>query len=78
MNGLMIVIEILWIFIWLLLCFEYIDAMQEIPWQAQMISMFIFYIGAPFFLIVNVLETILNLILPEGWDDDDYQGGMRP
>ena len=30
----------------------------------------IFIIGGPFFAIVNVLEGILNIIMPEGWDDE--------
>lgn len=30
----------------------------------------VFIIGGPFFAIVNVLEGILNIIMPEGWDDE--------
>ena len=35
-------------------------------------ALFIFLIGAPFFLVTNVLEYILDGILPEGWNDDDF------
>lgn len=35
-----------------------------------MLAGIIFIIGGPFFAIVNVLEGILNVIMPEGWDDD--------
>ena len=32
---------------------------------------FIFIIGGPFFVIVNVLEALLDMILPEGWDNQN-------
>ena len=39
------------------------------PKADYMLAGFIFLIGGPFFAIVNVLEGILNVIMPEGWDD---------
>ncbi len=33
----------------------------------------IFIIGGPFFIIVNVLENLLDIIMPEGWNNgSDY------
>jgi hypothetical protein len=37
--------------------------------------MIIFLIGGPFFAIANVLEQLLDCIMPPGWggdDDDDF------
>ena len=38
---------------------------------SKFIVIIITIIGGPFFAIVNVLEALLDCILPEGWDDDD-------
>ena len=35
----------------------------------------IFIIGGPFFAISNILQELLNTILPEGWDNEnDFKG----
>ena len=28
-------------------------------------------IGGPFFIAVNILEALLDMILPEGWDNQN-------
>ena len=38
--------------------------------QDWLLAGIIFIIGGPFFAIVNVLEAILDCIMPEGWDDE--------
>ena len=76
-NIPILIIEILWIFIWCTLCMDYFDVLASVPTTNRIIGMIIFFIGAPFFLIVNVLEFMLNLIFPDGWnDDDDDPGGL--
>ena len=39
-------------------------------WQQIFVSIIII-IGAPFMLIVQAIELILDAFLAEGWDDDD-------
>lgn len=42
------------------------------------IVILIIFIGAPVFAWAGMLETILDLILPEGWNDDDDDEGKLP
>ena len=77
MNAPIIIIEVLWLFLWMMLCLEYFDILSTVDGPSRLAAMFIFLIGAPFFLIVNVLEAILSMIFPEGWDDDDLGGGFK-
>jgi hypothetical protein len=48
---------------------QYAPFCVGMPKADYMLAGFIFLIGGPFFAIVNVLEGILNVIMPEGWDD---------
>lgn len=77
MNAPIIIIEVLWFFLWMMLCLEYFDILSSVDASSRLAAMFIFLIGAPFFLIVNVLEAILSMIFPEGWDDDNPGGGFK-
>ena len=67
MEG--IVIAVLWSVCSLLVMIQYAPFCVDMPWNDYMLAGFIFLIGGPFFAIVNVLEGILNVIMPEGWDD---------
>lgn len=67
MEG--IVIAVLWSVCSLLVMIQYAPFCVDMPWSDYMLAGFIFLIGGPFFAIVNVLEGILNVIMPEGWDD---------
>jgi len=33
--------------------------------------LFIFLVGGPFFMVSTILETMLNMFMPEGWNDND-------
>lgn len=68
MNASTITIEVLWLFLWMMLCLEYFDILSAVGKVSRLVAMFIFLIGAPFFLIVNVLEAIISMIFPKGWD----------
>jgi hypothetical protein len=70
-----IFIEILWLIISSIILLEYAPVMAKLSFKDQIIVFLIFIIGGPFFAIVNILEAILNVILPEGWDNDDDSGG---
>ena len=48
---------------------------KELKREDKILVMFIFIIGGPCFAFSNVLQEILNNILPEGWDsEDDFKG----
>jgi len=66
-----IIIAILWGAMSLLVMIQYAPACKDLNWKDQLLVGFIFIIGGPIFTIANVLEAILDCILPEGWGDDD-------
>lgn len=65
------IITIMWLAIFAMLSFQYMDVLTAISPEKQLAALFIFLIGAPCFLIVNVLEEVLDYILPGGWDNDE-------
>jgi 4-hydroxybenzoate polyprenyltransferase len=64
-----ITISILWAIFSLLAAIEYAPYCKDLTFSKQMIVMVICLAG-PIFAINNVLSAILDMILPEGWDDD--------
>lgn len=50
------------------LCFQFIKPMSQSSNIDRCLAMFIFLIGAPCFFLVNVLNSLLDCIFPEGWD----------
>ena len=71
MSGQIWIITIMWLAIFAMLSFQYMDILTTISPEKQLAALLIFLIGAPCFLIVNVLEEVLDYILPGGWDDDE-------
>ncbi len=65
-----IIIAILWSVCSLLVMIQYAPFCKDMPMGDFLLAGTIFIIGGPFFAIVNVLEAILNCIMPEGWDQD--------
>lgn len=53
----------------------HMPAAKELNSADQFTVMIIFLIGGPFFAISNILEELLNCIMPPGWggDDDDFK-----
>jgi hypothetical protein len=49
---------------------QYAPMCAGMPTKDWLLAGIIFIIGGPFFAIVNVLEAILDCIMPEGWDDE--------
>jgi hypothetical protein len=49
---------------------QYAPMCVGMPRNDWLLAGIIFIIGGPFFAIVNVLEAILDCIMPEGWDND--------
>ena len=66
-----IIAIILWCIICMVTMIEYAPSCKDLSIKDQLIVIFIFIIGSPIFASANILEAILNCILPEGWDDDD-------
>ena len=66
-----IIIGVLWAIMSLLGMIQYAPACKDLSWQDQLLVGIIFIVGGPVFAAANVLEAILDCILPEGWGDDD-------
>ena len=70
MGG--IIIILLWGVISTLEFIEYIPFIKEIKSNYdKFIVLLIFLISGPFFAITNVLNYVLDVLMPEGWDDED-------
>lgn len=70
MGG--IIIVLLWGVISTLEFIEYVPSIKEIKSKYdKFIVLLIFLIGGPFFAITNVLNYVLDILMPEGWDDED-------
>jgi hypothetical protein len=50
---------------------QYAPYCSDMPAGDFLLAGTIFIIGGPFFAIVSVLETMLDTVMPEGWDSDD-------
>lgn len=68
MEG--IIIIILWATCSLLTMIQYAPFCSNMPIGNFLLAGTIFIIGGPFFAIVSVLETMLDIVMPEGWDSD--------
>lgn len=66
-----ILVIILWMILSLNAFINYAPLMKDLPPMDKVISCLVFMIGGPVFGMNQILMTLLELILPEGWDDDD-------
>lgn len=66
-----IIISILWGILSGVAIIEYLPYAKELKGLDLIIFFFIFLIGGPIFGANQILTTLLDCILPEGWDDDD-------
>ena len=66
-----IIIGVLWAIMSLLVMIQYAPACKDLSWQDQLLVGIIFIVGGPIFAAANVLEAMLDCILPEGWGGDD-------
>ena len=71
MNVWIIIIETIWMIMAAALMFQYIDMMKDLSKPDILVVIIVLFIGAPFFFMVNISEAILDVIFPEGWDDED-------
>lgn len=70
-----ITISILWAIFSLLTAIEYAPYCKDLSFSKQMI-IFVICLAGPIFALNNALSAILDMILPEGWDDDDDFKGL--
>lgn len=69
-----IIIMVLWSVCSLLVMIQYAPYCKDMPRVDFILAGIIFIIGGPFFVIVNVLEGLLDTIMPEGWDSNNGFG----
>lgn len=66
------VITILWFICFLTMFLPHIDVCAQLPnWGLKLAVLFIFLIGSPIMLLGAGLTTLLGMVFPEGWNDDD-------
>lgn len=68
-------IGILWGTLSIISIIEYLPYAKDLKTFERIIFFLIFIIGGPIFGINQVLTSLLDCILPEGWDDDDFNQG---
>ena len=67
---------ILWCVLSLISMIDYIPMAQQLKGWKIIAFFIVFAIGGPIFAINQLLTTILDCILPEGWNgDDDFMQG---
>lgn len=66
-----IIAVVLWFTFSTISVLEYLPQAKELPPGRLAIFFLVFLIGGPVFGIYQMLTTILNFIMPEGWDNDD-------
>ena len=73
MGGLsVIIITILWFILSTTVLFEYGPHAKDLRDLDLLVFFLVVIIGGPVFGINNILVQILDLLLPEGWNDDDH------
>ena len=55
----------------LLIMIQYAPFCKDLSSGDYLLVGLIFIIGGPFFIAVNILEALLDMILPEGWDNQN-------
>ena len=66
-----VIIGILWGTLSTISIIQYLPYTKDLKNFDLIIFFLIFAIGGPVFGINQILTTLLDYILPEGWDDDD-------
>ena len=71
-----LLVAILWSASSSLLIIEYGPYTKDLKKVDAAIVFLIFLFGGPIFMIANIMEAFLNILLPEGWgnDDENFKG----
>ena len=65
-----LIVAAVWAIYAQLLLRNFDDIVDDISGWRYLVLIFILFAGAPVFLLYEILEFLLDLILPEGWDED--------
>jgi hypothetical protein len=68
---------ILWGTLVMLIALQYIEICKELSWSKRMVVIIIFLVGAPFLALGSIFETLLDNIMPDGWNGDDDEDGKH-
>jgi hypothetical protein len=71
----MVAAIILWAIFALITAMEYAPYCKDLSFGKQMVVLIICLAG-PIFALNNILSSLLDMILPEGWNDDDDSKGL--
>lgn len=71
MDIALIIIEILWLTSAILVVPNVAPCANDLNLWKQAIIAIIIMIGAPFMLVTQAIELLLDIFLEEGWNDDD-------
>lgn len=66
-----VIISILWGTLSTISVIEYLPYVKDLKGVDKIVFFLIFAIGGPVFGMNQILTTLLDCILPEGWDDGD-------
>ena len=70
MEACGIIMLILWATLSMTVIIEYAPSCKNLKAWEWIVVGLIFIFGGPIFAIANILEAILDCILPAGWSDD--------
>ena len=65
------VIGVIWAILAFLIFMEYADDLAQVKWYDWLPAAIILILGAPIFTLNNILTFLLDLFMPEGWEDDN-------
>lgn len=65
-----VTISILWGVFAMMTAIEYAPYCKDLSFAKRM-TVLIICLAGPIFAINNILSSLLDMILPEGWNDDD-------
>ena len=69
-----IIALVLWLVLSLIAAMEYLPYTKEMTILEKLVFVLVFAVGGPVFGINEILTTLLESIMPEGWDDEDGDG----
>lgn len=67
-----VIIAILWGTLSIVSSIDYIPYAKNLKGLDLAVFFLVFLIGGPIFGINTILTALLDCILPEGWDNDDF------
>lgn len=77
MNLYIIILEILWFAAAISVMAEVAPHTKSLSFWKKIIVAAILIAGAPFMLVVQALELILDIFLEEGWNDNDDEDKFK-